>query len=341
MARDLKSLEKEAKKAVFKAKTLSELDNAYRTYLGKKGALTQILRLVGKMSIKERSKAGKEANALRNSIQGQIEKKSKKLKETEVQKQEQGKRIDVTAPGIRIQKGHVHPLTQVQRQAVEIFGSLGFQVATGPEIESEWYNFDALNIPADHPARDMWDTFWLSHPDTKGNKKERKTLLRTHTSPVQVRYMEQHIPPFRIIVPGKVFRYEATDATHGFELYQLEGLMVGKNVSASDFRAILQEFYRRFFGREAKIRLRPSYFPFVEPGFEVDMSSSAIRGGEWIEMMGAGMVHPNVFQDAGYNPRHWQGFAFGMGLDRLAMMKYQIPDLRLLYNSDISFLRQF
>lgn len=239
---------------------------------------------------------------------------------------------------------------------------MGFSVVEGPELESEWYNFDALNIPANHPARDMWDTFWIKDPKGIQNTKYKiqKLLLRTHTSPVQIRYMESHNPPLRIIAPGRIFRYEATDATHEINFYQLEGLMIGKDVSTRSFKGVIQEFYQRFFGKPVHIRLRPSYFPFTEPSFEVDMScvlcdgkgftlseGSELKGcascGQdgWLEMMGAGMVHPNVFKAVGYVPGEWQGFAFGMGLDRLAMMKYKINDIRLLYSGDLRFLQQF
>ena len=234
---------------------------------------------------------------------------------------------------------------------------MGFAVAQGPEVESEWYNFDALNIPADHPARDMWDTFWLKSPKNaepyaqqrKKLQRSSALLLRTHTSPVQVRYMEQHNPPLRIIAPGRVFRYEATDARHQINFYQLEGLMIGKDVSVANFRAIIQEFYQKFFAKKITIRLRPSYFPFTEPSFEVDMPCLVCEGkgcnscghGGFMEMMGAGMVHPSVFKAAGYLPGRWQGFAFGMGLDRLAMMKYKVEDIRLFYSSDLRFLQQF
>jgi phenylalanyl-tRNA synthetase alpha chain len=208
---------------------------------------------------------------------------------------------------------------------------MGFSVAEGPEIETEWYNFDALNIPSNHPARDLWDTFWLK-------PKAADYLLRTHTSPLQVRYMEKNNPPLRIIAPGRIFRYEATDATHEINFYQLEGLMIGKDVSVANFKAIIEEFYSQFFQKKTTVRLRPSYFPFTEPSFEIDMKQGK---GDWLEMMGAGMVHPNVLKAVGYIPGEWQGFAFGMGLDRLAMMKYKIDDVRLLYSGDLRFLKQF
>ena len=244
-------------------------------------------------------------------------------------------------------KGHKHILSQVIRDCVNIFTELGFTVADGPEVETEHYNFDALNVPKDHPARDMWDTFWLA--DDKG-------LLRTHTSPVQVRYMEKNKPPLAIIAPGKVFRYEATDATHEAQFYQLEGLMIDKTISLANMKAILEFFLTKFFRAEVTIRLRPSYFPFVEPGSEIDMSCFRCKGngygstGEscnvckttgWIEIMGAGMVQPSVLNGVGINPRDWQGFAFGVGIDRIAMLKYGVPDVRLFYGGDLRFIEQF
>ncbi len=244
--------------------------------------------------------------------------------------------------------GHLHPLTHIIRDSVEIFSRIGFEVVLGPEVETEYYNFDALNIPANHPARDLWDTFWLK-PGKEGL--ETRELLRTHTSPVQIRYMEAHTPPLRIIVPGKVFRYEATDATHEAQFFQLEGLLVEKNASLAMLKGTLEVFFREFFGKKIGIRFRPSYFPFVEPGVEVDMSCFKCGGGGsgcalcketgWIEIMGAGMVHPRVLQNAGIHSEKWRGFAFGVGIDRLAMLKYGIPDVRLLYSGDLRVINQF
>jgi phenylalanyl-tRNA synthetase alpha chain len=263
--------------------------------------------------------------------------------------------FDVTVPGKRPVLGHLHPITQVKRLVAEIFQSIGFSVVDGPEIETEWYNFDALNIPKDHPARDMWDTFWLKNQKSKRtlrgvyDSKNQKLLLRTHTSPVQIRYMERHNPPLRIIVPGRIFRYEATDASHEINFYQVEGLMVDKDITAANFKAVMEKFFELFFQKEAKIRIRPSYFPFTEPSFEVDVICSICKGRGcsvcskrgWVEMAGAGMVHPKVFEAVKLNPKNWQGFAFGMGLDRLAMMKYRINDIRLFYSGDLRFLEQF
>jgi len=247
-----------------------------------------------------------------------------------------------------LNKGHIHPLTQTIIQIVDIFKELGFVVADGPEIETEFYNFNALNVPPDHPARDMQDTFWL--------KGETKKLLRTQTSAVQIRYMEKNKDslPIRIVAPGKIFRNEATDATHEAQFHQIEGLMIDKDVSLAQLKGTLLYFLKKLFGESVEIRLRPSYFPFVEPGFEVDMSCSGCilnkkaggccpmcKGTGWIEIMGAGMVHPNVLKEVGIDSSIWKGFAFGIGADRLVMLKYGIEDIRLLYSGDLRFINQF
>lgn len=335
---NLKLFQKQAQKDIAKAKNLKELDEVYRKYLGKKGKLTQVLRSLKNLPEKEKKEKGKLANQIKQDIGKAVQEKRYKIQDSEYRKQDE--RIDVTLPGKKLQVGHLHPLTQVQKRAEEIFQSMGFSVIDDPEIETEWYNFDALNIPKDHPARDAWNTLWI---------KNEKLLLRTHTSPVQIRYMEKNNPPLRIIVPGRVFRHEATDASHEMNFYQVEGLMVDKGVSAANFKAIIQEFLRRFFGKPVRIQVRPCYFPFTEPSFEVDMSCLNCGGkgcpscshSGWMEMMGAGMVQPNVYKAAGLNPKDWQGFAFGMGLDRLAMMKYKINDIRLFYSGDLRFLNQF
>lgn len=230
---------------------------------------------------------------------------------------------------MEIPKGALHPMTLVTNDMVRIFHDLGFSVVTGPELEDEWHNFDALNVPKDHPARDMQDTFWIKdHPGK---------VLRTHTSPVQIRYMEQLIaegkePPFAIIVPGKVFRNEATDATHEMQFHQLEGLVVGKGMSVAHMKGTLLEFFKKFSGPDADIRLRPSFFPFVEPGFEVDMKKS---DGSWVEVLGAGIVHPDVLRAGGLDPEIYSGFAFGIGLDRLVVTRMGVPDVRYLYQGDL------
>lgn len=236
------------------------------------------------------------------------------------------------------QKGHKHPISQMIAEINSIFNELGFVFAEGPEMETTWYNFDALNVPKDHPSRDMQDTFYVDGKDDM--------VMRTHTSPVQMRYMEAHEPPIRIIVPGKVFRNEATDATHEAQFYQLEGLMVDTDVSLGHLKGTLEYFFERFFGGTVEVRLRPSFFPFVEPGLEVDMRLTGDDApeklkGKWIEMMGAGMVHPHVLQNAGIDPSRYQGFAFGMGIERLGIMKFGIDNIRLFYNGDLRTVNQF
>lgn len=241
--------------------------------------------------------------------------------------------------------GHLHPLTQIINETVDAFREIGFSVAEGPEIEDEYHNFDALNVPADHPARDMWDTFWLK-PAGSGR------LLRTHTSPVQIRYLENNRPPLRIIVPGKVFRYEATDARHEAQFFQIEGLLVDELVGVSEMKSVLDHALKKIFGPQVKSRLRPSFFPFVEPGFELDMicpkcltkgqeKCSVCGNSGWLEIMGAGLVHPHVFQSVGLDPNEWQGFAFGLGVERLAMVKWGVDDTRDFYNGDLRFVNQF
>jgi phenylalanyl-tRNA synthetase alpha chain len=231
------------------------------------------------------------------------------------------------------QNGHIHLISSAIREITDIFSSMGFSVADGPLIESEWYNFDALNVPKDHPARDMQDTFFI-----KGRE---ETVLRTHTSPVQIRYMENHKPPVRIIVPGMAFRNEATDATHEVQFHQLEGLAVDTDITLAHLKGTLEEFVSKFFDADISVRFRPGYFPFVEPGVEVDMLYRSYKGEKWIEVMGAGMVHPTVLTNGGIDPQKYQGFAFGVGIDRLLMVRHEIDDVRLFYNGDLRFVNQF
>ncbi len=328
---DLEKIRQNAIEELAKVKNLADFNVIYKKYLGRKSALIQVLRSLKDLPEKERKQAGKQANQLRQELESIFAPKKEKLKELGFKTGEK-EWIDVTAPGIRPEQGHLHPITLAQRELEKIFQSMGFSVIDGPEMESGHYNFDALNIPKNHPARDRWDTLWL-----KNGK-----LLRTHTSPMQARYMEKHNPPLRIIVPGRCFRREATDANHEIQFYQTEGLMVGENVSVVDFKGVIETFLKRYFGKDVEMRIRPSFFPFTEPSFEVDMKH---KGGKWLEIMGAGMVHQNVFKAVGYasstsRPRY-QGFAFGIGLDRLAMLKYKIDDIRLFYNGDLRLLKQF
>ena len=334
---------KELKKKTFidltKVKNLADLEQFRIKYLGRKGEITSVLRSLKDLPIAKRKKLGIETNEFKKDIELEISNLKSQFIEQET-KERRGK-IDVTAPGIKMPRGHLHPLTLIMRKIEEIFQSMGFRIVEGPDIETEYYNFDALNIPKDHPARDVWSTFWL--------KTKPKLLLRAHTSPMQVRFMEKNNPPLRIIVPGRCFRYEATDASHFHTFYQLEGLMVDRHISLSNLKAILESFVKKLYGDEVKIRWQPSYFPFVEPGMEL-LLSCTVCGGKgcptcgnkgWLELIPCGMVHPNVFKAVGYVPGNWQGFAFGMGVDRIAMMKYKINDIRLLYSSNLNFLNQF
>lgn len=340
MKNELVTIRMHADEAIKNAKNIDEIEMLRIEYLGRKGALIAILRALKDVPEEERKEIGDSANNLRIEIEEALSEKRQMLERTSRESILQKEWIDVTRPGKKVEKGALHPLTQVMREAEEIFSSMGFATVEGPEVETEYYNFDALNIPADHPARDMWDTFWL---------KEDHLLLRTHTSPVQVRYMEAHNPPIRIIVPGRVYRYEATDASHDIQFYQIEGLMVERDISVANFKAIIQIFFSRLFKKDISIRLRPSYFPFTEPSFEVDISCiicnqkgcSVCKQSRWLELAGAGIVHPHVFKAAGYNPKDVQGFAFGMGVNRIAMMKYKIPDIRLFHSGDLRFLKQF
>lgn len=353
-----------------KAKIGEDVEKIRVKYLGRKGLLNDVFGSLNKMPLAKRKVVARQAQALKKEMEEAIRVgHGSWVKGQGLEKP----KVDLTAPGRRPERGHLHPLTLVLRDIKNIFMSMGFSVVDGPEVENEYYNFDALNITPDHPARDAWDTFWLRQNTAKRKaqsaKEENasrlalrdKPLLRTHTSPVQIRYMEQHTPPFQIIVPGRVFRYEATDASHEINFHQLEGLMVGKDISLANFKFVIEEFFKRFFrGQKIDFRYRPSYFPFVEPGLEVDIkianreAQSAKRNNKddkqfapsakrakWLEVMGAGMVHPHVFEYAHYNPRDWRGFAFGIGIDRLAMIKYGIPDARMFYNGDLRIIKQF
>ncbi len=304
--------------------------------------LSSVFSLIKDLAGEKRSKIGKEANELRSFILKQQE-------STKKEKKEKKEKIDVTLPGIEPSVGTVHPLTKLQEKCMDIFSKMGFVVAEGPELENEWYNFDALNFKKDHPVREMQDTLFVKQKNREDLSSGEKLLMRTHTSPVQVRYMEKRKAPFRIIVPGRVFRNEATDSSHEINFYQLEGLIVGENVSVANFKSVIGFFFQEIFETEIKIRLRPSFFPFTEPSFEVDIGCSICnqKGCSvcdktgWTEIMGAGMVHPNVLESAKVDSSRFNGFAFGMGLDRIAMIESKINDVRLFYSGDLRFLKQF
>jgi len=325
----LNKLQEEAKEKIEKVSSLQELEKIRIEFLGRKrGRLTSILRGLKDLSLQEKREIGPLVNSLKEELIKSIDKRKQELTARPT-----SYFVDFTRPGERQKIGHIHILTQVNREIKEIFKSLNFSIVEGPEIEDEFHNFDALNIPQDHPARELWDTFWIKPT----NNKYSKLLMRTHTSPVQIRYMEKNNPPFRMLCPGRVFRYEAIDASHEINFYQVEGLVVDEDINFLNFKYIIEVFLKRFFGEKVNTRLRPGYFPFVEPGVEIDIESP--RG--WLEIMGAGMVHPKVFKAVGYNPKNWQGFAFGLGLDRMAMLKYNIPDIRLFYENDLRFIEQF
>lgn len=335
---ELKKIEILAGGDIALAETQAALETARIKYLGReRGKITAVLRSLKDLPLDERRRVGGLANAVKRKIEELAEKRKKEISEDfHGRVLSQKEIINLTSPGTRPERGHPHPLAKLEEEIVEIFTAMNFSVVEGPEVETGHYNFDALNVPPDHPARDAWDTFWLK-PTADKQPQTTSLLLRTHTSPVQARYMEKRKPPIRIIVPGRCFRYEATDATHEVNFYQVEGLMVDENISLANFKFIVSEFLRGIFGKEIQFRFRPGYFPFVEPGLEVDVWF----GKRWLELMGAGMVHRNVFKAVGYDPEKVRGFAFGFGLDRVAMIKYGIPDVRLLYSGDLRLVRQF
>ena len=354
MLEDLKKIEESAKAELRGVSDISRFESLKIQFLGRKGALSLILRSVKDLPEAERRSIGDAANRLRDALEVLFLKRETELRKTVIEGSLRGEWVDITHPGVRNPRGHRHPLSLITEKIEDIFHDLGFVTVEGPEVETEYYNFDALNVPKDHPARDIQDTFWLKARHVEGEGM--RHLLRTQTSPVQIRFMEKNNPPFRIISPGRVFRHEATDASHEFQFHQIEGLMVGQrgelggDVSIANFKAVMGEFFRKFFNmKDMKIQLRPAYFPFVEPGFEMYISCvncgmkgcSVCKRQGWIEILGAGMVHPSVFKAVGYNPRDVQGFAFGMAIDRLAMMKYKIPDIRLLHSGDMRFINQF
>ena len=317
----------------------ADLEQIRIQYLGKKGELTAVLRGMGALSAEERPLIGQLANEVRATIEAALEERATQMKAAALEAQLSREKIDVTMPGAAPAVGHKHPLTLVQRDLEDIFIGMGYAIAEGPEVEYDYYNFQALNIPENHPARDTQDTFYITD----------SILLRSQTSPVQARVMEVQQPPIRIISPGRVYRSDAMDSTHSPLFHQLEGLVVDKGITMADLRATLSTFAQAMFGEETKIRFRPHHFPFTEPSAEVDVSCFACGGkgcrlckGEgWIEILGAGMVHPNVLRNCGIDPEVYSGFAFGLGVERIAMLKYHIDDIRLLYENDVRFLSQF
>ncbi|MGM0410345.1 MAG: phenylalanine--tRNA ligase subunit alpha [Bacillota bacterium] len=339
MLEKIKELEKEVKKDFSSVIDLDELEELRIKYLGKKGKIAQIFSKMSEVADEDKPKVGKECNILKGKIEKKINEKKKQLAKMQKKKKIKEERIDVTLPGIKQKIGHHHLLTKVIREVEDVFIGLGFTIEEGPEIESEYYNFKALNIPEGHPARDLQDTFYIDD----------NFLLRTHTSPVQVRTMEKKELPIRMIAPGRVYRSDELDASHSPVFHQIEGLVIDKDISFSDLKGSISTIVKKLYGEDREIRFRPSYFPFTEPSAEVDVSC-VVCGGEgcslcsntgWLEVMGSGMVHPNVLKMSGIDPNIYSGFAFGMGWDRIAMLKYGIDDIRLLFENDSRFLKQF
>ncbi len=336
MQDEIRNIKKSFEEEIVNANDAGSLESVRIKYLGRKGLIAALMARLPGLPKEEKPAAGKEINLLKTGIQRALTKKKEEYKHTPARGE---LRADVTMPGTWPDAGRAHPITKILNEINDIFISLGFSVAQGPEIESEFYNFEALNIPLEHPSRDAFDTFYIKDD----------ILLRSHTSTVQIRIMEKQKPPIQAIMPGRVYRPDAVDASHSFMFHQVEGLMVDKKIKFSDLKGLLSLFTKRMFGEKTKTRFRPSFFPFTEPSAEVDISCIICSGKGcrvcshtgWLEILGAGMVHPRVFEAVGYPPRKYTGLAFGMGAERIAMLKYGINDIRLFFENDIRFLKQF
>ncbi len=345
---DLQSIEREALAELDRAASIPELESLHAKVLGRKdGQLTQILRGLAAMAPEEKKKVGQEANTLRSLLEEKFSSKQKLLEDSVLTQKLEGEKIDLTLPGVAPKRGHSHPIVEAVREISRIFDGIGFTSVEERDIEDDFHNFNALNIPENHPARDMHDTFYTKHNGL---------LLRTHTSSVQIRLMENMKPPIRILAPGRVYRHEAVDATHAAVFHQVEGLAVDTKISFADLKGTLRHFVRQFFGQDLNIRFIPTYFPFVEPGAQMDIEcflchgKKVLDGGKpchvcktsgWIEVLGSGMVHPNVFKAVGYDPKKVTGFAFGVGVERLVMVRSGVRDIRQFLESDMRFLEQF
>ncbi|MDD5680521.1 MAG: phenylalanine--tRNA ligase subunit alpha [Candidatus Omnitrophica bacterium] len=348
MEEKLNQLEKEIAEALSSIRTAEQIEELRVKYIGRKGVLTEILKNIKNVPSPDRPRVGEKVNALKRMLEEKIKEKLHTLGTAGSALKDQ---IDYSLPGSKYEIGSGHPLTQIMDEICDIFLGFGFRIAEGPEIETEYYNFTALNIPDDHPSREDFHTFFLDVPLEKHENrgKDYKVLLRSQTSTGQIRVMEKVKPPLQVIIPGKVYRPDATDASHSFMFHQVEGLMVDKSIKFSDLKGVLDLFCKSMFGKNVMTRFRPHYFPFTEPSAEVDVSC-IICGGSgcsvcgkkgWLEILGAGMVNPKVFEAVGYSPEEWTGFAFGMGVERIAMLKWGITDIRLFYENDLRFLKQF
>lgn len=340
MSNNLEAIKKEFSEKLAGASSIEDLEALKVAYLGRKGKLTDILRGLSSLPVEERKSTGEKANILREELEALLAGKTSALKKEFFASKLANEKIDISLPAIPFETGHAHLITKTIGEICSIFESLGFSVAEGPEVETDWYNFEALNIPPDHPARDSQDTFYLM---------DRKRLLRTQTSTMQVHVMENQKPPVKIIAPGRVFRNEATDACHEAMFHQVEGLLVDEKVTFADLKGTLSLFINRYFGAGIGMRFRPSYYPFTEPSADMDIQCT-ICGGKgcrvckntgWLEVLGCGMVHPNVFKSVKYDPEKYTGYAFGLGVERLTLFKYGIDDIRLFYEGNLQFLKQF
>ena len=339
ISKQLQEIKQRAEQSLDSVNDLSQLEQLRVSYLGKKGEITAILKQMGSLSPEERPVVGELANKVRTQIEQLISEKTSALKNARRKARLEAETIDITLPAKAVKKGGLHPLSIVQNDMIELFRSMGFDVVDGPEVETDFYNFQALNVPEDHPARDMQDTFYLGEG----------IMLRTQTSATQIRTMMNMKPPIRMVCPGRVFRADEVDATHSPVFHQIEGLVVDKGITMCDLKGCLEQFAHVIYGDDTKVKFRPSFFPFTEPSVEVDVSCSecggkgcrVCKGSGWIEILGAGMVHPNVLRSCGIDPDEYSGFAFGIGLDRLATTRYKISDIRLLFENDLRFLRQF
>jgi phenylalanyl-tRNA synthetase alpha chain len=343
----LEDLRRRALEAIAAAVDLRALEKTESAYLGRKGELRELLATIGQLPADERPMVGALANPIRAELESQLATRRERLGQIALEVRLAAERTDVSLPGRTLARGALHPLIETQREICRIFGQFGFAVYEGPEVESDELNFQALNIPPDHPSRDLWDTIYVADPqaETRGER----LLLRTHTSPAQMRAMRELSPPLRVLVPGRCYRYESIDASHGSEFFQVEGLMVDESTSMAHLRGLLIEFAHAMFGAQTGTRFRPGYYPFTEPSVAFDISCTicggtgcpACRRTGWLTILGAGMVHPVVLSNGGVDPELFQGFAFGMGVDRIAMLRHSIPDIRAFFENDLRFLERF